>query len=366
MFVTSSNGNSRQSFTNADRLRPLRFGYKGGPIPLDFPENPPLSLIPIGEPVKVPVVAIQTLKPDTLDNRPPQKADVFVLTLDITKTRLVDENGNPQLWPGQHLRIKGDIPSTLPPDYAQYLETMQQAGPLPDKIPLEKEEDRKFLSTRPYSLSEVEKRPDGSVWAMIIVRRLENGLRSNFTLANKAVGDFVKITAALRNKFLLPPRKANMIAVGIGIANTAPLQYMLKSRLERQGGELGQTYLYSGYKSWKDVLSGELYHHYTQEDRHKFHYREAFSRDPKPGEPKQHVHNLLTLDAETILALLKDSKTYVYICGVAELANTIEKSILELAQKKGKYTYWEMQARINHMKETGRWRAEGSQNYQSR
>jgi NAD(P)H-flavin reductase len=329
--------------------------------------NPELNLIPWGHPVKVPVVSIRTLKPDDKSELPPpEKSDVFEIVLDVTDTKLTDKKGNPQIWPGHHLRIKCDIPSGLNPDYAQYLEDMQSVGTFAEDAKVESEADRDYLRSRPYSIANVEKRPNGRVWATLVVRRVvyeqdhqtRLGLRSN-QLARKRPGDLVKITGPANNKFILPPRDANMLVVTTGGA-LGPMKFPIDVRLTQQSGTLGQTRLYAGCRSWKDVLYEEAFQAFSKDDSKNFHFAVACSQDPKmPGQLRQHVQDLLTADADQVLKLLMDPKTFVYICGILKVETEVEKTLLEAAKRQGKYTYWKVQARIEQMKKTGQWRAEG-------
>jgi hypothetical protein len=112
---------------------------------------------------------------------------------------------------------------------------------------------------RRYSMSDVKAQPDakplsgdssesdtilGKHTVAFVYRRLKNGLVSEMLAHSKPLCK-INVQGLDWNGFVLPPRQANMLSFSTGIANVGPMQFLLKTRLQQQDGELGITHLYS-------------------------------------------------------------------------------------------------------------------------
>jgi benzoyl-CoA 2,3-dioxygenase component A len=59
----------------------------------------------------------------------------------------------------------------------------------------------------------------------------------------------------------------------------------------------------------------------------------AFSRTP--GQPKRYVQDLMRERAIDLAALLKDSSTYIYVCGLKSMEEGVVLALRDVAQEAG-------------------------------
>ncbi len=137
------------------------------------------------------------------------------------------------------------------------------------------------------------------------------GVCSNYVCDLKK-GDAVKVIGPFGNTFLMPNHPGSnliMICTGTG---SAPMRAMTERRRRRRGkGEGGKLMLFFGARSQAELpYFGPLMN--LPKDFMDINF--AFSRTP--GQPKRYVQDAMRERTPDVGALLKDSNTYVYVCGV--------------------------------------------------
>lgn len=158
---------------------------------------------------------------------------------------------------------------------------------------------------------------------------LYTGVCSNY-LADLQVGDPVELTGPVGKRFVLPadPTKHNymFIATGTGIA---PFRGMLGD-LEALGMPT-RVDLIMGAPYDSDLLYDE--HFCSLADRYadQFFYRTAISRHTSADQPtKLYVHGRNEHDADELADTLNDTKTLIYICGIAGMELGIFKTLARM------------------------------------
>ena len=128
-------------------------------------------------------------------------------------------------------------------------------------------------------------------------------------------GAKVSLTGPVGKSFLLPETpNANliMIATGTGIA---PFRAFLKTRYNERPSETGQSWVFFGCQTQKDMLYEDDYAQYQQHDG--FHLVTAISREQTNAEGgRMYVQHRLQEHATTLFNLLKDTKTSIFMCGL--------------------------------------------------
>ena len=197
---------------------------------------------------------------------------------------------------------------------------------------------------RLYSIASPHKGDDGEGKTVTLcVKRLVyqneagktvKGVCSNF-ICDLQPGDAVNVTGPVGKSFLLPNvPDANLIMVGTG-TGIAPFRAFMKTRYvgERQH-ESGQTHLFFGAQYTSDFLYQDEVTEYAKQD--SFHLYTAFSREQKNNEGgRLYVQHLLAQEADTILTLLQDKKTWFYICGLKGMESGILEALRDSAAKQG-------------------------------
>ena len=178
------------------------------------------------------------------------------------------------------------------------------------------------------------------------------GVCSSF-LCDAKVGDSVNITGPVGKSFLLPDVEGVnliMIATGTGIA---PFRAFMKTRYEKRASEKGQSWLFFGAQTTKDFLYEEEYEAYKQHEG--FHLVTAFSRmeNNKDG-GRMYVQHRLEEYAATLFDLLKDEKTYIFMCGLKGM----EPGVMEGLQKAADSQGIDWDGFLANLKEQKRWHVE--------
>ena len=144
------------------------------------------------------------------------------------------------------------------------------------------------------------------------------GVCSNY-LCDLRPGDKVKLTGPNGKRFLLPVEKDAhdyvFIATGTGIA---PFRGMLLELLDGpEGPASSQIHLIMGAPYTTDLLYDDLFNRLASE-HDNFHYHTAISRERQAdGRPGLYVHHLLSQRFDEFSPLLRDTRTVIYICGLA-------------------------------------------------
>ncbi len=178
------------------------------------------------------------------------------------------------------------------------------------------------------------------------------GVCSNY-ICDLKPGDEVQVTGPTGKSFLLPTTpncNLIMIATGTGIA---PFRAFLKTRYEDRAHETGQSWLFFGAQYRSDYLYEEELQEFTQHD--SFHLVTAFSREEKNAEgQRMYVQHRLYEHRETLLELLQQPNTYLYICGLRGMEPGILEALQQAAADKG-ISWDDLLARLNAEK---RWHVE--------
>ncbi len=148
--------------------------------------------------------------------------------------------------------------------------------------------------------------------------RLFLGVCSNY-LCDLNAGDEVNLSGPNSKRFLLPVDPDGhdylFLATGTGIA---PYRGMVEELLNAPDGPCkSQIHLVMGTPYTSDLL----YHDYFEAVAAKhdnFHYHTAISREPLPdGRPGRYVDSLLEDKLDKFTPLLTNSRTLIYVCGLA-------------------------------------------------
>ncbi|MBX2860351.1 MAG: hypothetical protein KTR14_03895 [Vampirovibrio sp.] len=178
------------------------------------------------------------------------------------------------------------------------------------------------------------------------------GVCSSF-LCDAKVGDKVRITGPVGKAFLrpnIPNANLIMVATGTGIA---PFRAFMHTRYVKHPEETGQSWMFFGAQTRKDFLYEEEYEKYQGVDG--FNLVTAFSREEQNAEGnRMYVQHRLQEKAETIFNLLKDSKTYFFMCGLRGM----EPGILEGMQKAAESQGINWEDFFAQLKEEKRWHVE--------
>ena len=154
------------------------------------------------------------------------------------------------------------------------------------------------------------------------------GVCSNY-LCDLIPGDEVKITGPNGKRFLLPvaPHEHNylFVATGTGIA---PFRGMAIELLEKIH-TTDQVYLLMGAPYTTDLIYDDLFRRLEKEHKN-FHYHTAISRENRPdGAQGEYVHHYLERNMNIFKPILEDSRTLLYICGLAGMQSGLFKVMAE-------------------------------------
>ena len=147
------------------------------------------------------------------------------------------------------------------------------------------------------------------------------GVASNY-VCDLQKGDKVQVIGPFGTSFLMPNHaNSNLLMICTG-TGSAPMRAMTERRRRRVGkNEGGKLMLFFGARSQKELpYFGPLMS--LSKDFIDINF--AFSRTP--NQPKRYVQDLMRERAADIAALLKDTNTYIYVCGLKGM----ETGVLEV------------------------------------
>ena len=176
------------------------------------------------------------------------------------------------------------------------------------------------------------------------------GVASNF-LCDRQPGDTVELTGPYGRHFLAPrDNTCNMLMIGVG-TGIAPFRAFMKHIYEERKEWKGQVRLFYGARTGMDMLymndkKNDFSLYYDQESFKAF---EALSPRPHFDEPES-VDRTIRENSKEVWEMILDPKTYVYVSGLAQLEDTLEQVLSELA---GSPEGW--QNLKNDMIAEGRW-----------
>jgi benzoyl-CoA oxygenase/reductase BoxA protein len=156
------------------------------------------------------------------------------------------------------------------------------------------------------------------------------GVCSNY-LCDLKKGDQVQVIGPFGNTFLMPNHAGSsllMVCTGTG---SAPMRAMTERRRRRRGrGEGGKLMLFFGARSQAELpYFGPL----MNLPRDFIDINFAFSRTP--GQPRRYVQDALRERAADVGALLEDSNSYVYVCGLRGMEEGVLDALRDAAGQRG-------------------------------
>jgi len=173
------------------------------------------------------------------------------------------------------------------------------------------------------------------------------GVASNF-LCDLKIGDEVQVIGPFGPSFLMPNHPKShivMICTGTG---SAPMRAMTEWRRRlRQSGKFegGKLLLFFGARTQQELpYFGPLQK--LPKDFIDIHF--AFSRTP--GQPKRYVQDAMRESSADLAALLKDSNTHFYVCGLKSMEEGVVMALRDIANDAG--IGWEQIASV--LKRDGR------------
>ena len=182
----------------------------------------------------------------------------------------------------------------------------------------------------------------------LTVKREEGGVCSNF-MCDLKKGDTINVTGPFGGTFLLPSdpsARLLMICTGTG---SAPMRSFTMARQREVGAKEGGMVMFFGART-PDSLPyfGPL--NKIPETLLEKHL--VFSR--VEGQPKEYVQDRLISEEDRVAEMLQDPNTYIYICGLKEMEDGVERAFTSIAESIGEP--WS--ALRDTMREDGRYHVE--------
>ncbi len=163
----------------------------------------------------------------------------------------------------------------------------------------------------------------------LTIRRIPGGICSNY-LCDLERGAKVQAHGPYGKTFLMPDdSQARLIMICTG-TGAAPFRAFTMRHQRVMGDLSGRLHLFFGARS-PDALP---YHGPLQKVPDTFlakHF--AFSR--VPGQPKQHVQDVLRAESDKLAPMLGDANTYVYLCGLKAMEEGVGTALAEIAAQAG-------------------------------
>ncbi|TNF17614.1 MAG: benzoyl-CoA 2,3-epoxidase subunit BoxA [Rhodobacteraceae bacterium] len=182
----------------------------------------------------------------------------------------------------------------------------------------------------------------------LTVKREEGGVCSNYVCDLKK-GDKVKVTGPFGATFLLPAdpdARLLMICTGTG---SAPMRSFTMARQRTVGKKSGGMMLFFGART-PDTLPyfGPL----NKVPSSLLQKHLVFSR--MPGQEKEYVQDRMRVEEDLVAEMLMDPNTHIYICGMKEMEDGVEKAFTNIAESVGQ----QWRALRDSMREEGRYHVE--------
>jgi benzoyl-CoA 2,3-dioxygenase component A len=163
----------------------------------------------------------------------------------------------------------------------------------------------------------------------LTVKRENGGVCSNY-VCNLKVSDKVPVTGPFGSTFLLPDdpdSRLLMICTGTG---SAPMRAFTMRRQRTGLAGAGDMTMFFGARTPESLpYFGPLQK--VPDTLLKRHL--VFSRIPDV--PKEYVQDRMMQEQATVLDLLKDPKTYIYICGLRGMEEGVEKAFANIIESEG-------------------------------
>ena len=216
-------------------------------------------------------------------------------------------------------------------------------------IPPGADENGKAHLPRLYSVSSPrDGERAGYLNVSLTVKREENGICSNY-MCDLEIGDKVQVTGPFGSTFLLPcdsEARLLMICTGTG---SAPMRAFTMARQRTVGNKSGGMVMFFGART-PDSLPyfGPL----SKISSSLLQKHLVFSR--MPGQDKEYVQDRMRAEEDIVADLLRDPKTHVYICGLKEMEDGIERAFTNIAESMG--LHWQNLRDV--MRDEGRYHVE--------
>ena len=216
-------------------------------------------------------------------------------------------------------------------------------------IPPRADENGKAHLPRLYSVSSPrDGERAGYLNVSLTVKREENGICSNY-MCDLEIGDKVQVTGPFGTTFLLPcdsEARLLMICTGTG---SAPMRAFTMARQRTVGNKSGGMVMFFGART-PDSLPyfGPL----SKISSSLLQKHLVFSR--MPGQDKEYVQDRMRAEEDIVADLLRDPKTHVYICGLKEMEDGIERAFTNIAESMG--LHWQNLRDV--MRDEGRYHVE--------
>ncbi len=180
------------------------------------------------------------------------------------------------------------------------------------------------------------------------------GVCSSF-LCDAEIGDKVMITGPVGKHFVLPnDPDANviMVATGTGIA---PFRAFLKRRFEKWPEGKGKYWMVFGCQTQNDYLYDDELNPLLEKHGDDFKLTMAVSREMKNKDGgRMYVQHQIQENAEEMFNMLKDKKTYFFMCGLRGMEPGVMEGMQNAAESQG--INWD--DFLAQMKEEHRWLVE--------
>ena len=163
----------------------------------------------------------------------------------------------------------------------------------------------------------------------LTVKRDEKGICSNY-ICDLEQGDVVNIVGPFGSTFLMPDDPSAhllMICTGTG---AAPMRAFTMRRQRVAAGASGGMTLFFGARSAGSLpYFGPL----AKVPQSLLTQNLVFSRDPTL--PKEYVQDRLLENTDTVVNLLMNPSTYIYICGLRDMEAGVEAAMSKIASNSG-------------------------------
>ena len=206
--------------------------------------------------------------------------------------------------------------------------------------------DRKHF--RLYSVAGIGEGDDGnSCTIAICVKRCNyideysgeqyKGVASNYFWDLKP-GDTITLTGPYGRAFELPEdTTSNLLLVGLG-TGIAPFRAVIKHLYDREVKWQGKVRLFYGARSGLELLylndqKDDLRQYYDEDTFKAF---EAVSPRPYMDDPVA-LENTLDANSEEVWEMVRDSDTYVYVSGLEQVSEMLDKALAKMAGSEDKW-----------------------------
>ena len=163
----------------------------------------------------------------------------------------------------------------------------------------------------------------------LTVKREKDGICSNH-LCDLEKGDTVQITGPFGATFLLPGEpdaRLLMICTGTG---SAPMRAFCMRRQRTVGAKKGGMAMFFGARSPETLpYFGPL----KKMPKVLLDSHLVYSR----AETREYVQDRMVVEAEKVAQLIQDPNTHIYICGLREMEEGVEKAFISIAESVGEH-----------------------------